>query len=102
MNLDGVDLVCSNCGSPAISRESVQRGIGGGILLGLCLTCSPQIPILPADADRSEKAAKRRRSIEVKTQVKPYRTRLTALVPAADYRPRSRPIAATSLSLFDD
>lgn len=102
MNFHGAELVCSNCGSPAISRDTIQRGIGGTLLLGLCLTCSPRIPVLPDRDDHSAKAEKTRRSIMTKTQVGTYRTKLTPLVRAEDYRPRAKPVAAMPASLWSD
>lgn len=102
VTLAGIEWCCSNCGSPAISPPTIQRGIGGEMLLGLCLTCSPQIPTTPKDDDHSARAEKTRRSITVKTQVRAYRSKLTALVPLAEYQPRVKPKPAMPASLWDD
>lgn len=102
MTIDGFAYVCSNCGSPSISPSSVQRGIGGVHYLGLCYDCIPQIPRMPLDEDHSARAEKARRSIARKTVLGTYRTKLTPLVRADQYRPREKPVAATPLSLFGD
>jgi hypothetical protein len=92
---------CSNCGSTNISPTSIRRGIGAWPI-GLCLDCSPKIGALPDEDDPSPKMQKRRAKMLKDAATKAYRTKLTPLVPLGEYRPRTKPVEARPLGMFED